>query len=139
MKKYVVLLSVIISLIYDTRAQERGRNSFKIQSSEKSVFDFALKKDYFISALNKEDNFMQIVKLEKNDKSFASNGKRLTYNFIISKVNDTASVVNRQIRIEDNLYKNYVNFYVDKGITNDTLCYTSIINELNLVRSTTGE
>ncbi|MCW8310724.1 hypothetical protein K7A41_05785 [Sphingobacterium sp. InxBP1] len=138
MKKCVILLSVIISLVYNTQAQERDGKSFEIQLGEKLVFDkvvdFALKKDFFISVLNKEANFIQIVKLERIGNSLVSNGKRLTYNFIISKVNDTASVLNLQIKVEDDLYKNYVNFYVDKGITKDISYYTSIMNELNLVR-----
>ncbi len=141
MRSFLFIFLYIPSTLSFSQAQEAKGRSFEVPLSGESAFDkvidLALKEDFFISNVDKKANFLQMNNLSyKNKNGLVSNGERLTYNFVIRKKNDSTSVVFLQVRIEDNLYKNYVSYYVDKGVTNDTSYYYPIIKKLNQIIQT---
>lgn len=136
MKSFFFVFLYIFSVLFCCEAQEAKGRSFEVPLSCELAFDkvidLALNEDFFISNVDRKTNFLQMNKLSyKSKNGLISNGKRLTYNFVIRKKDELTSVVFLQVKIEDNLYKNYVSYYVDKGITNDTSYYNSIIKRLN--------
>lgn len=119
-----------------SQAQDGGERSFEVSLGGESVFDkvvdVALREDFFISNLDKKAGFLQLNKIfAKNKRSLVSNGERLTYNFVIRERDESTSVIFLQIKIEENLYKNYVSYYLDKGIINDKVYYEAIIEKLH--------
>jgi len=137
LKSTLLFLLSIFVLTPCIKGQETETKSFQVPLNSEVAFekiiDFALDKGLFISHLEKKANFLQLNKLSKNGKSLVSYGKRITYNFLIRKKDGSTSIIFLQVKVEDHMYKNYVSYYVDKGITNDYSYYTPIIQELKMI------
>lgn len=130
--KYILSIYLTFLICLNSgQAQELHGTFFDVplvvDSAYNKLIDFAYTEGMFILSMDKKSNFLLLSKLVPKKKGFFTNGERLSFSFFIREKDKFSSVVALQIRIEENVYKNYVSYYIDRGITDNQVYYDPIL------------